>query len=67
MPAVTATPGLSNLLAWPTEHLTEAASHWEAVGERSYGLAHGVWSDVLQADWSGETADALRTASHAAC
>ncbi|OBK38182.1 hypothetical protein A5658_26600 [Mycobacterium sp. 1245111.1] len=52
-------------MAWPTDHLTEAASHWEAVGERSYGLAHGVWSDALGADWRGEAADALRTATHA--
>ena len=57
-------PGLSALLSWPTDHLTEAASHWAAVSERSYGLAHGVWSDALQSDWRGETADALRTATH---
>ena len=56
--------GLSALLAWPTDHLTEAASHWEAVGERSYGLAHGVWSDALASDWRGEAADALRTTTH---
>jgi hypothetical protein len=57
-------PGLSALLSWPTDHLTEAASHWEAVSERSYGLAHGVWSDALQSDWRGEAADALRTTTH---
>ncbi len=57
-------PNLSALLAWPTEHLTKAAGHWQAVGERSYGLAHGVWSDALQSDWRGEGADALRTATH---
>jgi len=66
MAAVAAAPGLSALLAWPTEHLTEAAGHWEAVGERSYGVAHGVWSDALTVDWRGEAAEAVRTDTHAA-
>ena len=60
-----AVPGLSDLLQWPTEHLTEAAAHWENVGERTYGVAHGVWSDALGVDWSGEAAEALRTDTHA--
>ncbi|MDT5259290.1 MAG: hypothetical protein QOD10_4370, partial [Mycobacterium sp.] len=29
MAAVAGFPGLSGLLAWPTEHLTEAADLWE--------------------------------------
>src|ERR1700742_2452413 len=65
MAAVAVAPGLSALLAWPTEHLTEAASHWETVGERSYGVSHGMWRDALTVDWDGETADALRTDTHA--
>ncbi|MGA8330976.1 MAG: hypothetical protein WB777_17000, partial [Mycobacterium sp.] len=65
MAAVAGVPGLSALLSWPTDHLTEAAAHWETVGERSYGVAHGVWSDALTVDWSGEAAEALRTDSHA--
>jgi hypothetical protein len=65
MSAVAGVPGLSALLAWPTEHLIEAADHWEAVGERSYGVAHQVWSEALSVDWRGEAADALRTATHA--
>jgi hypothetical protein len=65
MAAVAGVPGLSALLSWPTEHLTEAAAHWENVGDRSYGVAHGVWSDALGVDWSGNTADALRTDTHA--
>ncbi len=65
MAAVAGVPGLSALLTWPTDHLTEAAAHWEDVGERSYGVAHGVWSDALGVDWSGEAADALRTDTHA--
>jgi hypothetical protein len=65
MAAVAGAPGLSALLAWPTEHLTEAATHWETVGERSYGVAHGVWRDALTVDWRGEAAEALRTDTHA--
>ncbi len=65
MAAVSSRVGLSALLAWPTDHLTEAAAHWESAGERSYGVAHGVWSDALGVDWDGETADALRTDTHA--
>jgi hypothetical protein len=65
MAAVAGAPGLSALLAWPTDHLTEAADHWETVGERSYGVSHGVWRDALTVDWSGEAAEALRTDTHA--
>jgi hypothetical protein len=65
MAAVSGAPGLSALLAWPTAHLTEAAAHWETVGERSYGVSHGVWRDALTVDWSGEAAEALRTDTHA--
>ena len=65
MASVAGVPGLSALLAWPTDHLTEAAAHWESVGERSYGVAHGVWSDALTVDWRGEAAEALRTDTHA--
>jgi hypothetical protein len=39
MAAVAGIPSLSALLAWPTDHFTEAADHWETVGERSYGVA----------------------------
>lgn len=65
MAAVAGTPNLSALLAWPTDHLIEAASHWETVGELSYGVAHGVWSDAMTVEWDGEAADALRTDTHA--
>ena len=65
MGAVAGVPGLSALLAWPTDHLTAAAAHWETVGERSYGVAHGAWSDAMTVDWSGEAAEALRTDTHA--
>lgn len=65
MSAVTGIPTLSHLVAWPTEHLTEAARHWAAVAERSYGVVNGVWRDALAIDWHGEGADAMRTATHA--
>ena len=65
MSTVAAFPGLSQLLAWPTEHLTQAADHWETVAGRSYGLANQVWRDALSIDWQGDAADALRTATHA--
>ena len=65
MSTVAGFPGLSGLLAWPTEHLTEAADYWEAVGGRSYGVANHVWRDAVAIDWHGEAADALRTATHA--
>lgn len=64
MATVAGFPDLSQLLSWPTEHLTEAADHWEAVGARSYGVAHQVWRDVLSVDWHGQGAEALRTATH---
>lgn len=64
MSAVAGFPSLSQLLAWPTEHLTEAADYWEAIGGRSYGVANQVWQDALSIDWQGDTADALRSATH---
>lgn len=65
MAAAAGVPSLSALLAWPTDHLTEAAAHWETVGSRSYGVAHGVWSDAIGVDWHGQAAEALRTDTHA--
>lgn len=65
MAAVAGVPGLSALLAWPADHLTEAATHWETVAERSYALSHQVWRDAVSVDWRGEAAEALRTVTHA--
>jgi hypothetical protein len=64
MAAVATLPSLSQLLDWPTEHLTDAAEQWEAVAERNYGLANQVWQDASSVDWQGNAADALRTATH---
>ncbi len=65
MAAVAGFPSLSQLLSWPTEHLTGAAEYWQAVGARSYAVANQVWHDALSVDWQGEAADALHTATHA--
>ncbi|MCV7101127.1 hypothetical protein [Mycobacterium palustre] len=64
MSAVAEIPSLSQLVAWPTEHLTEAAEHWDAVAARSYSVANQVWRDALSVDWHGEGAEALRAATH---
>jgi hypothetical protein len=57
MATATGVPDLSQLISWPTEHLTEAADHWEDVAGRSYGLANQVWRDALSVDWQGDAAD----------
>jgi hypothetical protein len=65
MSAVAGFPNLSQLVAWPTEHLTQAAGDWETMGARTYGVANQVWRDALSIDWQGDAADSLRTATHA--
>ncbi|ORA71407.1 hypothetical protein BST25_16925 [Mycobacterium heidelbergense] len=65
MSAVAGVAGLSALLAWPTDHLTEAADYWETIGGRCYGVVNGVWRDALSIDWQGDAAEALRAATHA--
>ncbi|HEY2197341.1 MAG TPA: hypothetical protein VGH69_06495 [Mycobacterium sp.] len=64
MAGVVTLPSLSQLLDWPTEHLTDAAEYWEATAERNYGLASQVWRDASSVDWQGKAADALRAATH---
>lgn len=64
MSAVAGFPGLSMLLSWSTEHLTEAADHWDTVGEHSYGVANQVWRDALTVDWQGGAADTLHNGTH---
>ncbi|RFZ66049.1 hypothetical protein CKW46_04730 [Mycobacterium liflandii] len=63
--AASGIPDLSALLAWPTDHLTEAAAHWDNVGEHTYAVAHQLWRDATSIDWSGHAAGALRAATHA--
>ncbi|OBK43306.1 hypothetical protein [Mycobacterium kubicae] len=52
-------PSLAELVAWPTEHLTEAADYWHATGVRCYDMADQVWLDSMSVDWSGEAAGGL--------
>ncbi|WP_081283611.1 hypothetical protein [Mycobacterium intracellulare] len=65
MTAVGGFPILSQVLSWPTQHLTEAADCWEALGARCYAVADQVWRDGLSVDWQGRAADGLRAATHA--
>lgn len=64
MAAVGTTTSLSELLAWPTEHLTEAATYWQDTGARSYGAFDRIWRDSLSVDWRGSAAEALRTRTY---
>lgn len=63
--AIASVPSLSELLAWPTEHLTEAAVHWTATGERWYEVFTQIRQDSLSVDWKGNGADALRNRTYA--
>lgn len=64
MRAPAASASLAQLLAWPTEHLTEAADYWQAIGGRCYGAANQVWREAFSIDWQGEAAERFRTATH---
>jgi hypothetical protein len=65
MSDVEALPGLSELLAWPTDHLMEGAEYWEAIAGRWYEAFTRVWQESLSADWKGAAADALRARTYA--
>jgi hypothetical protein len=65
MTAGAAIPGLSDLLAWPTDHLTEGADHWEAVAARWYETFAQVWQDALSVDWEGKAVKALHDRTYA--
>jgi hypothetical protein len=58
-------PGLSDLLAWPTDHLTEGAEYWEAVARQWYEAFTQVWQDSLLVDWEGKAAEALHARTYA--
>ncbi len=61
MAAVGTTTSLSELLAWPTEHLTEAAGYWQNTGVRSYDVFDRIWRDSRSIDWQGSAAEGLHT------
>jgi hypothetical protein len=56
-----ALPGLSELMAWPTEHLTEAADYWTATANRWYEVFARMWQDSLSVDWEGDTPEQVHT------
>jgi hypothetical protein len=58
-------PGLSELMNWPTEHLTEAADHWTATANRWYEIFTQIWQDSLSVDWQGNTIEQLHTRTYA--
>lgn len=57
-------PALSELLAWPTEHLTDAADHWTETSSRWYEVFTETWKESLNVKWHGSGAEALRTRTH---
>lgn len=57
-------PALSELLAWPTEHLTDAADHWTETSSRWYEVFTDTWKESLNVKWHGSGAEALRTRTH---
>jgi hypothetical protein len=61
MPAIGAFPSLSELLAWPTEHLTEAADYWTVTANRWSEVFTQIWQDSLTVDWESKAAAALQT------
>lgn len=63
--AIGSFPSLSELTAWPTEHLTEAADYWTATGNRWYEVFNQMWQDSLSVDWKGNGAEAVHTRTRA--
>jgi hypothetical protein len=63
--ASAAFPALSDLLGWPTDHLTEGADYWQAVAARWYETFAQVWQDSLSVDWEGKAVNALHARTHA--
>jgi hypothetical protein len=63
--AVGSVPGLSELLAWPVEHLTEAAAYWQTTGAECDDVFDRIWRDSVSIDWQGDAAEALRTRTQA--
>jgi hypothetical protein len=57
--------GLSELMAWPTEHLTDAADNWTATANRWYQVFTQIWQDSLSVDWQGNTAEQLHARTYA--
>ncbi len=52
-------PSLSELLAWPTEHLSDGADFFEATAAQWYEVFNHIWQDSLSVDWEGTSAETL--------
>ncbi|MBV9723228.1 MAG: hypothetical protein JO082_15090 [Mycobacterium sp.] len=65
MAANAAFPGLSDLLGWPTDHLTDGAEYWQAVAARWYEAFAQVWHDSLSVDWEDRAVKALHDRTYA--
>jgi len=65
MTVVGAVPSLSELMAWPLEHLTDAAAYWQDAGSRFYDAFDQIWRDAVSVDWQGEAAEGLRSRTFA--
>lgn len=57
-------PGLSELLTWPTDHLTDAADYWTTTCGRWYEVFTETWKDSLNVQWQGSGAAALRARTY---
>jgi hypothetical protein len=55
----TGLPTLSQIQAWGTEHLIEAADHWTATADRWDDVYGQAWQQSLGMDWQGQAHDAL--------
>jgi hypothetical protein len=54
----TASPTLSELLSWSTEHLTEGADYWERIADRWDSAFAEVEQQIRASEWAGSGFDA---------
>jgi hypothetical protein len=52
-------PTLSEIRAWDTDHLIEAANHWTATADRWDDGFWQVWNQSASMNWDGQAQDAL--------
>jgi hypothetical protein len=50
---------LSQVLSYNTEHLVDAAAHWQGLADQREEVFAGVRNDALGLPWEGQAADAL--------
>jgi hypothetical protein len=50
---------LSEVLSYNTEHLVDAAAHWQGLADQREEVFAGVRNDALSLPWEGQAADAL--------